>query len=265
MDYKVITVDTDDAAVDCVVFGSGDRAFVIIPGISVKSVVLSASAVADAYSLFGEKYTVYLIDRRREISEGLTVKDFADDTAKVMKKLNIENADVFGASQGGMIAQLLALDYPELVRCVVLGSSASRLYPQAREVCEKWCVLAKQGKTELLVRDFINKVYSKSFSEKFGEMLVKMTGECTPDELSRFINCTKASESFDVTDRVKNIKRPVLVIGAENDGVLTGDASRETARLIGCVLYMYGEPYGHAVYDEAPDYKKRLTDFYDSI
>ena len=265
MDYRIITSDIDGAEVDCTVFGSGSRALVIIPGLNIKSVTLSAAAVADAYKCFAEDYTVYLIDRRRVIPEGLTIKDFADDTAKVMEKLGIYQADVFGTSQGGMVAQLLALGYPSLVRSLALGSSASRLYPEAQEVCSRWCTLAESGNIDALSRDFISKVYSAGFAEKYGELFVRMLQDCTAEELERFVNCTRATDGFDITKSVGAISCPVLVLGVENDAVLTGEASRETARLTGAQIYMYGEPYAHAVYDEAPDYKTRLINFFESI
>ena len=37
--------------------------------------------------------------------------------------------------------------------------------------------------------------------------------------------------------------------------------SLDIALALGCELYMYGAPYGHAVYDEAPDYKNRIYSF----
>ena len=38
---------------------------------------------------------------------GRNIEEMADDTAVVMKHLGIKDADIFGASQGGMIASIL--------------------------------------------------------------------------------------------------------------------------------------------------------------
>ncbi len=261
-DYKILSAKAADAHIKYLTFGSGKKPLVIIPGLSIKSVLLSANAVVNAYSCFNESHTVYLFDRREEMQTGVTVFDTARDIAAAMKIIGIKNADVFGTSQGGMIAQILALEYPELVSGLVLGSSAARLHPLAKDVTGRWCRLAENGKTEELCRDFIAGVYSRDFAQKYGEMLVHMMSDCTKEELLRFAACAHSSDGFDVTDRIGNIKCPILVLGAENDAVLSGDASREIAEITGCEIYMYGEPYGHAVYDEAPDYKDRLIKFF---
>ena len=53
-----------------------------------------------------------------------------------------------------------------------------------------------------------------------------------------------------------------MAVGAEQDSVFPGNVSaREIAEKLGCGLYVYSD-YRHAVYDEAPDYKERVWDFF---
>ncbi len=259
---RVCSLSISSGTLKYAVFGSGKKPLVMIPGLSLKSVLLSAQSVANAYSMFAADYTVYLFDRREELSEGVTVGDFVDDIADAMQQLGITGAYVFGTSQGGMIAQLLAIRYPHLVSKLVLGSSAARLHEGARVATENWCRLAQAGDAATLCRDFIQKVYSADFAAKYGDILVRMMSDCTDEELQRFVLCTQASSGFDITSHLPAMRCPVLVLGAEHDAVLTGEASREIADILHCAVYMYGAPYGHAVYDEAPDYKQRLFDFF---
>ena len=66
----------------------------------------------------------------------------------------------------------------------------------------------------------------------------------------------------DCRDSLKEIKCPTMVVGPDGDKVLGKGASPYLSSLIpNSVLYMY-EGYNHAVYDEAPDYKKRVYDFF---
>lgn len=71
-----------------------------------------------------EKYTA-------DIPENYSTRDMAEDQAKAMKALGIANANVMGVSQGGMIAQYLAIDHPELVRKLISYSDKylKILYP----------------------------------------------------------------------------------------------------------------------------------------
>mgnify|MGYP000509005964 FL=1 len=50
-----------------IVFGSGTKNFVILPGLSVHSVMGLADAIAEAYKDFCEEYTVYVFDRAENI------------------------------------------------------------------------------------------------------------------------------------------------------------------------------------------------------
>ena len=52
-----------------------------------------------------------------------SIKQFADDTAGLLEALKIKKADVIGWSMSGMIAQELALAYPDKVGRLVLYSS----------------------------------------------------------------------------------------------------------------------------------------------
>ena len=104
-----------------ITFGNGKKNLVIIPGLSIHSVMGLRDMIEQAYQVFTDEYTVYVFDREENIAEGYTVREMAADTAKAMKALHIEKADVFGASQGGMIAMYLAIDHPKLVHSLILG------------------------------------------------------------------------------------------------------------------------------------------------
>ncbi len=78
---------------------------------------------------FTENYHVYLLDQR---GHGDTDKPdlrmypislYASDLAAFMDEMEIETADIVGHSLGSMIAQTFAINYPEMVDCLVLESS----------------------------------------------------------------------------------------------------------------------------------------------
>lgn len=112
MEIKMETASLHNGEMEYARFGVGKKFFIIIPGLSIKNILKSAAIVAESYKIFAEEYTVYLFDRRKMISPGYSLKEMADDIAEAMKNLGISNADIFGFSQGGMIAQDLAIRYP---------------------------------------------------------------------------------------------------------------------------------------------------------
>lgn len=81
-----------------------------------------------------------------------------------------------------------------------------------------------------------------------------------PKDFNLFAILASSILSFDCYEKLSEIKCPVLVIGGECDKITTDKASVEIADKIGCEIYMYKE-YGHAVYEEAKDFNKRVYDF----
>lgn len=155
------------------------------------------------------------------------------------------------------------MDFPELVSMMLLGSTAARANDTLRAVIWHWIKLAEKGDRRALNLDFAEKIYSAEFYEKYREFISAAENDVLPRELARFVILARACESFDIYDELDKIKCPVLVIGAENDRVLDVEASQQIARKMGCDIYVYGK-YGHAVYDEAEDYKDRIMRFFNT-
>ena len=259
---RIQTIAAEDFEMDCFAFGRGKRALVIIPGVSVKSVMLSAAAVAGAYADFAETHIVYVFDRKRNIRPGYDTVDMAEDTAAAMRALGIADADIFGASQGGMIAQCIAARHPELTRRLVLGSTIARQNETSRATFDGWRTLAEAGDVRALNRDITEKVYSPAFYDRFRDAFDALEAEGTDEELRRFSILAKACRTFDAYDQLDEIKCPTLVIGSWDDCTLSGEGSVEIARRLRCPLQMYSG-FGHAVYDEAQDYREHLHRFFD--
>ena len=74
---------------------------------------------------------------RTEAPEGpYTIRQMADDTAGLMDALQVERAHVVGISMGGIIAQELAINYPQKVNKLVLLSTIGK--PKSQRVTDWW-------------------------------------------------------------------------------------------------------------------------------
>ena len=242
-------------------FGNGDKTLVMIPGLSVQSVLNMGDAVKNAFKAYDNIFTTYLIDRREDLPPVYTVEDMARDTAEKMKELGLKDVCLFGASQGGMIAMLIAAWYPELVHKLVLGSTTAKVSKASNSILSKWINLARERKGEELYLDFGDKLYPPALFAQYREMLIAAGKSVKPEEFDRFVIVAKGAEGFDATAELDKIKCPVLVMGAEDDQVLGPEGSYELARRLGCQLHMY-TGYGHACYDTAPYYRERMAKFF---
>ncbi len=259
-----ITLETGKRRMKVFSTGNGKKAFVILPGLSIHSIMRYSADVGAAYSPFLEEYTLYLFDRSEDIELGYSISDMASDTALAFRSLGIESADIFSASQGGMIALEMEINHPGLCRSVVLGSTLSRVNDTFLSVASTWIEKAEKMDEEGLLGSFVDAVYSQNTLKIYRDAIIASNRGITEEEYRRFIILTSASLDFDVSDSLGRIKTPTLVIGSEGDRVVTPEASRETSSALGCGCYMYPSSYGHAVYDEAPDYRERILEFFHS-
>ena len=262
MAMQIHTVETDSFSMDYFRFGQGDDVFVILPGLSVQSVMKYANAVADAYKLLSDDYTVYVFDRRKELPTDYPVHEMARDTAKAFKALGLDRVKLFGASQGGMIAMVIAIEQPELVQKLILGSTSACVEDARAQTIRKWVQLAREGKAKDLYLAFGEAVYPQNVFEQSKALLTDAAKSVSQEDLKRFVILAESIEGFDVRKELKTIACPVLVIGSKDDQVLGAEASRQIAESLNtdAELYLY-DAYGHAAYDTAPDYKERILHF----
>ena len=62
--------------------------------------------------------------RTADIDRPLSYEQMADDTAALLRQLEVEDADIFGYSMGGGVALQVAIRHPEVVRKLVVASAS---------------------------------------------------------------------------------------------------------------------------------------------
>ena len=250
-----------DIQMNYITFGKGNKPLIMIPGLSTRSIKGAAFSLAYMYRIFARDYTVYLFDRRENIGNNITVRELASDIAKAMDALEITNADIFGVSQGGMIAQYLAIDRPDLVNKLVLAVTLSQNNETVKAVIDNWIKMTEQNDIKSLIMDMAEKMYSDSYVRRYKPFMPLLTVMQKPKNVSRFITLAKACLTCNAYDELDKIKCPVFVIGGMQDKVTGGAASVEIADKLGCEIFMY-EKLGHAAYEEAKDFNQRVYDFF---
>lgn len=265
MSIKIETVITDTFSMDYFCFGKGGQTLVILPGLSIQSVMGSAAAVAAAYRSLEDTFTIYVFDRRSDIPASYTVREMARDTAKAFQTLGLKNICLFGASQGGMIALVIAIEHPELIRKMVLGSASAHVQEAQYRVLERWAQIARNRDRVGLYLEFGKEIYPPEVYEKYRDTLIAAAQTVTDRDLDRFIVLAEGTRGFNVAGELNKIRCPVLAVGVYEDSVLDADATMEIAEKLDYRadfrLYMY-IGYGHAAFDTAPDYRERLLRFF---
>ena len=264
MEFLTSSVKLDGFSMDYIRFGHGEKTFVILPGLSVQSVIPSAGAIVQAYRVLTDDFTVYLFDRRKELPVEYTMQQMADDTYAAMQTLGLQQVHLFGASQGGMIAMLIAADHPSFVEKLVLGSTTCRITDKQYQRIDQWIAAAANGKLESLYLSFGEAIYPPKVFAQYRNALVLLSKNATDEDCRRFGILAGSLKGFDCADRLQQIHCPVLLLGCKDDGVVGAAATEMLAdklqHLPFLELHLY-DGYGHAAYDTAPDYKERILRF----
>lgn len=248
---------------DYIRFGTGGRILVMLPGLGdgLRSMKGTALPMAFMYREFAKDFTVYAFSRKNVLPVGYTTRDMARDQAEAMERLGIQKADIFGVSMGGMIAQHLAIDYPEKVSKLILTVTSARPNSILTESIEEWISCAKRGDHTALMDSNVRRIYSEDYYRK-NKWLVPIMGKLTkPKSYDRFFVQADACLTHNAYETLNQIQVPTLVIGGEKDLSLGGDPSREiAAKIPGAELRMYDQ-WGHGLYEEAEDFNQVVIDF----
>ena len=257
------TLKIGGTTMDYIRFGSGERILVMLPGLGdgLRSMKGTALPMAFMYRIFAKDFTVYAFSRKNMLPEGYTTRDMARDQAEAMEQLGISKADVFGVSMGGMIAQHLAIDYPEKVHKLILTVTSSRPNPILAESVDEWVSCAKRGDHTALMDSNVRRIYSEGYYRK-NKWLVPIMGKLTkPKSYDRFFAQADACLTHDTYGELHQIQATTLVIGGEKDLSLGGDASREIAAAIPDVELRMYDQWGHGLYEEAKDFNQVVLSF----
>ena len=245
-------------------FGNGAKKLVMLPGLSdgLATVKGKAWVLASSYKGFFHDYTVYLFSRKNDMPERYSIADMADDQVQVMHQLGIGKACVLGVSQGGMIAQSIAIRHPEMVDRLILAVTAPSANDIAKENVTAWISMAKRGDHKHLMIDTAEKTYSKKYLDKNRKLLPLLALFTKPSSYERFFRNADAILHFDVRKELPMITAPTLIIAGSDDKTVGNHAAEELKQgIFGGKLFVY-EGLGHGAYEEAKDFYDRVLAFY---
>lgn len=261
MNIKNEHINTGNSGFDFFRFGTGNRPLIVLPGLSIKSILLYKDAVADTLGLFGDDFEVFVFDRFKEYPPVYTIENMARDYIEAFDSMGLKDISIYGISQGGMIALTIAILRPDLVKSMVIGSSAARLPESTKDLFSELLAAAKDKREQDLIEGFGSKVYSKSFYEAYKDAIVAASANITDSEYERFIISTEKLDEYDVFGKLGSIKCPVLVMAGSEDEIIPKESATEMAEAMKCELYVF-DGYGHAVYDENPEFKEKAKEFF---
>lgn len=184
------------------------------------------------------------------------------DAEALMDHLALRDCVFVGHSLGGMIAQALAVKRLDLVRALVLCSTATKI-----GTAETWAAraeLTRAGGMEAvaaaeLQRWFPRFAQKSKPAEVARDMLLSMKDES-------YLAACGAIAGTDFYSTTARLTLPALVLAGANDGATPPDMLRETADLMAGADFVLLRRAGHlAPLDRPEDFARELGAFLDRI
>lgn len=172
--------------------------------------------------VMGERFRLLRYDTRghggSDAPDGpYTLEGLASDIHALLLDLGVERTHFMGISMGGMIGQVMALSYPELLQSLVLCDTTSRVPPEASPVWEERIRSALREGMEPHVEPTIERWFTAPFRRERPDVVepVREMIRATPPK--GYAGCCAAIRELDVTDRLGGLDLPALILVGEDD------------------------------------------------
>ena len=187
--------------------------------------------------VFKNYYKVIVFDSRGigksgTSGEPYTIRTMADDVIGLMNHLNIDKAHILGLSLGGIVAQEIAISYPERVIKLILGSTivGSEVKDVNPKMMDALGIREVSPDVDINEVDF-RKLMNFMVSAAFNKMLYRMVFVPLSKFSLRYVDaegCLRQMASvagYDTLDRLPLIKAPTLVITGTGDRIVSPSVS----------------------------------------
>jgi len=224
--------------------GDGPDVLVVFQGLTFENAPmhgLEARFTMPMYSFLSPDYTVFVVNRRKGLPPDCTIKDMADDYAEMIEQEFGGPVDVIGLSTGGSVCQEFAADHPDLVRKLVIHSSAYKLGPAGKDGQLQARDFAREGRWKrvgaAMMEFVLPPVWYRGALISVGSLLIALGAPGDPSDMIATID---AEDRFDFHERLGEISAPTLLVAGANDPAYTPELFRETAAGIpDCRLVLY--------------------------
>lgn len=241
-------------------FGHGASPLVIFQGLEFENkplagLMLPLFSIVYTFLFLDKDYTTFIVNRKPGLPEGYTMKNMADDYATMIEQEFGKPVDVLGVSTGGSIAQHFAADHPELIRKLIIHSSAytlsesgmnGEIYIGQLARKHQWRTAYANLVSPMLPQNGIVKYLTRPFV-----WLVQLMGGLffgAPKDPSDLIVTIEAEYKHNFKARLAQITAPTLVIAGDKDPFYTETLFRETAEGIPNAKLILYKGMGHPAF-----------------
>ncbi|MBI3329162.1 MAG: 3-oxoadipate enol-lactonase [Nitrospinae bacterium] len=155
-----------------------------------------------------------------------SLEELTEDVRALLQALGIARTHFIGLSMGGMIGQTLALHYPQMLQSLVLCDTMSRVPTEAKPMWDDRIRAAEKQGMEPLVEPTIARWFTAPFREQRSDVMDPVRAMIRSTNPRGYAGCCHAIAALNLTERLKGITLPTLIVVGEEDPGTPVAASR---------------------------------------
>lgn len=182
-----------------------------------------------------------------------SIAQFATDWSEALDAIGATPCCIVGLSQGGMIAQKIAIESPDRVAALVLASTACRASEDASaNMAERLEGMRAMG-AEAGARIAAKSIFSNAFRDANPDYIEAFVAERTRQPQEPLIAAMGSLAGFDLRSGLGKVAVPTMVIAGTEDYLTTPPTVREVAAHIPGANLVEMDGAGHIIPAEQPE------------
>lgn len=231
-------VEANGVAIHCRLEGHGESPGSAGAGVAEPRTVTLSHSLATSLEMWDgqmgaliSRYRVLRFDTRGHgrsaAPEGpYAIESLVEDVRALLLELGIARTHFVGISMGGMIGQLLAATYPDMVSSLVLCDTSCRIDPEARPQWDERIAVAESAGMEPHVEATIARWFTPGFIAAHPEVVDPVRAMIRNTSPLGYVGCAHAVKNLDIEDRLRSIRVPTLIVVGEDDPGTPVEAAR---------------------------------------
>ena len=217
----------------------------------------------DIVAPLANRYRILRYDKRGHglselIAGDASMSDYARDLAALMDERGVKSATIVGLSIGGLIAQELYRQRPDLVASLILCDTGVKIGTD--EMWANRIAEIERGGLEAIADGVMQRWFSADFRANRTTDLAGWRAMLTRTPIAGYLQACGALRHADLRPYAGAIKVPALCVVGDEDGSTPVPLVREMSKLIGRAKFEIIVGAGHLPNLEKPDVLRLLIE-----
>lgn len=195
----------------------------------------NADSWQNQVDFFADKpYRVITLDlrghnRTNDGERSISIMQFAQDIADMCQLLHISKAHIVGLSMGGIIAQQLAISFPNLIQSLCLCNTACYASEEAKQKLDDRITMINSHDMDFMANFIVTACLPEQYNQTVYDTAFNIFRK---NRKLPYIEATKATFSIDFREDLPKVKAPTMILTGEFDKATPIEAGKIIHSLI---------------------------------